>query len=129
MGFNFASMYKSFSEISNQLIALSLIAVVGLHSLNSFFNTHSHKLADGTVVVHAHPYERSSDSSPFETHQHTATELVFLASLLHFIPSIAVLLVGFVLINWNEFARTYKYFSNQFIIGIPSLRGPPAQFI
>lgn len=117
---------RKHNYISYRLIAISLIVVMGIHSFNSFFNTHSHRLEDGTIVVHAHPYERSSDSSPFENHHHTATELVFLASLIHFIPTIVFILVGFVQIYSKELLKGHQRLLSQHSISIPTLRGPPA---
>ena len=119
-------MLNKIADISYQLIAISLIVVVGLHSLNSFFNTHSHKLPDGTIVVHAHPYERSSDSGPFENHHHTATELIFLANLIHFIPTLAVLIVGLLIVYREKISHFFQLPSCQFSVGIPNLRGPPS---
>jgi len=118
-------MFRKYHHITSKLIAISLIVVVGIHSLNSFFNTHSHQLADGTIVTHAHPYERGTGSSPFESHHHTATELVFLASLLHFIPTIAVFVVGRILFIWADIIQSYQLRVSQNSLGIPSLRGPP----
>jgi hypothetical protein len=117
---------KKLSDISYQLIAISLIVVVGLHSFNSFFNTHSHKLADGTIITHAHPYDHSSDSSPFKTHQHTATELVFLANLIHFLPAMVFFVVGLIIVYRERVRQFLQILSHQYAVGIPSLRGPPA---
>jgi hypothetical protein len=119
-------MLKKINDIASRLIAVILIFVLGLYLLNSFFNTHRHQLADGTIVVHAHPFERSPDSGPFETHRHTEIELVFLASLMHFIPSITVLLVGIVTITFADFSHTYQSFAHRHPFEIPCLRAPPA---
>jgi hypothetical protein len=118
-------MFRKYHYITSKLIAISLIVVVGLHSLNSFFNTHSHQLADGTIVTHAHPFERGTGSGPFESHHHTATELVFLASLLHFIPTIALLVVGLILFIWADIIQPYQLLVGQNPHGVPNLRGPP----
>jgi hypothetical protein len=117
---------KKQNDISYRLIAISLIVVVGIHSLNSFFNTHSHRLPDGTVITHAHPYDHSSDTNPFKSHKHTATELVFLASMIHFLPAIAFLLIGLVVVCGKRTNHIFQLLPRQFFVGIPSLRGPPA---
>lgn len=53
---------------------LSLIA-------NKTIFYHSHKLENGSVITHAHPYNKTQDSTPFKTHHHTKTDLLFFESL------------------------------------------------
>jgi len=38
---------------------------------------HAHRLADGTIITHAHPY-KPSPSSQFPNHSHTQQELIWL---------------------------------------------------
>lgn len=54
-----------------------MICIMGTMISNRMLFIHSHKLADGTVVTHAHPYNKSDDSSPFKSHNHTRAELLF----------------------------------------------------
>ena len=118
-------MFEKYHHITSKLMAISLIVVVGIHSLNSFFNTHCHQLADGTVITHAHPYERGSGSGPFESHHHSAAELVFLASLMYYLPVFAIVFLGFSTIKWKELKRIYQFHRNHFTYGKIELRGPP----
>jgi len=50
---------------------------MGMLIVNKSIFTHTHKLADGTIMIHSHPYDRSNDSKPYKTHQHTKTEFLF----------------------------------------------------
>ena len=42
---------------------------------------HTHLLADGSIIVHAHPYDKSKDSESHQTHHHTRVELFLLDNL------------------------------------------------
>ncbi|WP_448518521.1 hypothetical protein [Rhodoflexus sp.] len=46
--------------------------------LNSVMYRHSHRLPDGKIVSHAHPYKRSTDEAPAKPHEHTDKELALL---------------------------------------------------
>ena len=48
---------------------------------NKVMYTHIHKLENGRIVVHAHPYDKSENENPGRTHQHVKAELFFLQSL------------------------------------------------
>jgi len=50
---------------------------MGLMMANKAIFTHTHKLENGTVVTHAHPYNKTDDSKPFKSHHHSSTELLF----------------------------------------------------
>ncbi|HDR68646.1 MAG TPA: hypothetical protein ENN61_06290 [Bacteroidaceae bacterium] len=41
---------------------------------------HTHILANGMVISHAHPYDKSNDSQPYKSHQHSNAELLFLGN-------------------------------------------------
>jgi hypothetical protein len=77
-------MILSIRNIPSKIAAISLIVIVGIHSLNSLVYTHRHQLADGTIITHAHPFDKSSDTDPFKSHYHSTVELVFLANLTFF---------------------------------------------
>jgi len=58
-----------------------MISLMGMHITNMVMFTHLHKNADGTVIVHAHPYHKSNDSKPYKSHHHTKNELIFFKNL------------------------------------------------
>ena len=58
-----------------------MIVVLGLFILNNAVFLHAHRLPDGQVILHAHPYNKSQDPGPIKTHHHAATELYVLAQL------------------------------------------------
>lgn len=54
-----------------------MLGIMGLLVANKGFYSHSHKLHDGSIVVHAHPYDKSEDSKPCKSHHHTGIEFMF----------------------------------------------------
>jgi len=58
-----------------------MIGLTGLLIANKSVFMHTHLLADGTIITHSHPYDKSSDSEPFKSHHHTKVEFVFLQNL------------------------------------------------
>jgi hypothetical protein len=54
--------------------------------VNKALFTHMHRYADGTVILHAHPYNKTADKKPFKTHHHTQKELQFFAASRNFFP-------------------------------------------
>ncbi|MBN2164998.1 MAG: hypothetical protein JW717_01840 [Marinilabiliaceae bacterium] len=68
------------SFVKNLLIKITaslIIVVIGLMVANKGIYTHSHILKNGTVYTHAHPYNNTNDSSPYKSHQHKSSDLLF----------------------------------------------------
>ncbi|MDD4730192.1 MAG: hypothetical protein PHN55_15755 [Dysgonamonadaceae bacterium] len=59
------------------LITLFMIGLMGMLIVNTIVFTHIHQLDDGTIVEHAHPYNKANDSAPLKTHHHSNAELFF----------------------------------------------------
>ncbi len=55
--------------------------------LNSILFIHSHRLDDGRIVIHAHPFFPQEDGTPLP-HQHNAGELIILSQ--SFQPNIVI---------------------------------------
>ena len=72
------AMKQRWKHIRLKSVALLLVAVIAMLTFNQSVNLHSHKLADGTIVSHAHPYNKTSDSGPVKNHHHTLTGLLIL---------------------------------------------------
>ncbi len=68
-------------NITIKVFSFAVIALMGLLITNNGVFTHSHKLEDGSVVIHAHPYDKSKDSQPYKSHHHTKAAFVFLKNL------------------------------------------------
>ncbi len=116
-------------NIAQKTVAyLSLILVVLLLCNNAIY-LHTHKLASGEVIVHAHPFnkaENSDNSSTKEPHQHTKAEFLFLANLSLLFPILFLLfsIVKAEKKKWKLKLLNNSYsFAYQFVI---NGRAPPA---
>jgi len=61
----------SIRHTAKKQIVYLIIVLMGLMIINKAVFLHSHVLADGTVISHAHPYQSTDDSKPFQSHHHT----------------------------------------------------------
>ena len=68
---------RKIAKISNLL----MIPVIMLLFFNASNNKHSHILADGQIINHAHPFKSDNSTTPFQNHKHTSFELIFLSFL------------------------------------------------
>jgi len=76
----------TFKNIAIKISAYLFIGMMGMFIANRAFFMHSHKLSNGVVVAHAHPYHNSNDATPFKSHQHTNAELLFFQNVNIFLP-------------------------------------------
>lgn len=58
-------------------IARFLLSLYLAVLINGVVFRHAHRLADGTIICHAHPY-KSSPGTQFPTHAHSQDELIWL---------------------------------------------------
>jgi hypothetical protein len=71
--------------LQHMLVTSGLVAMM-LFSYNNAANWHFHKLGDGTIVKHAHPYQKGTNpDTPFQKHQHSGKEFFFFHFLSQFI--------------------------------------------
>jgi hypothetical protein len=64
-------------------LAILLLGVIGLLMLNNALYMHLHRMADGTLIVHAHPFSKSNQTDdPAQTHKHTKVEILVFSNLL-----------------------------------------------
>jgi len=107
------------------ILSFLIVALFAVQIATRATYMHSHQLADGRVICHAHPYDKASDSKPFKSHHHTQTEILFMEQLGNLFVSV-FLTVSLVLVIREVSFR--KYFSN---ITVPSCvitlkdRAPP----
>ncbi len=114
----------------NKLVFLTILlpAIFCLY-FNQAFNGHYHKLSNGEIVYHAHPFQhQNNNESPFENHRHSESEYIILTLLSNpfvllgaFLVLISPLTIHLKIIGYkpNRLFSSYKYqYSNVF-------RGPP----
>ncbi len=56
---------------TKKTIAYLILGLMCLLIINKVVFLHSHMLADGTIISHAHPYQSAGDSQPVQSHDHT----------------------------------------------------------
>jgi len=99
---------KSFvRNITIKSVAYLMIGLMVMLITNKAMYTHLHKNADGTVIVHAHPYDKSTDSKPYKSHHHSKAELFFFQNL-----EILFLLI-FLTLALLRFYRKAKYLTRR----------------
>ncbi len=77
-----------------RVISLLLTGVMLLLIVNSAVFLHVHKLENGIVVVHAHPFDKSADSAPIKKHHHKNFQYLFLQQLnLLFFVALAIIVL------------------------------------
>jgi len=65
------------NNITIKSVAWLMIGIMGVLVANKAVFVHSHILNDGTIIEHAHPYNKSTDSTPYKSHHHTKAEFLF----------------------------------------------------
>lgn len=114
-----------------QFIARLLLGLLVLMQINSAVFRHAHRLSNGKIISHAHPYNIFGKSCPLSANPHTTHELLLLDALSNptFVPTFA-LLVAFLLLG----CFTAQPVITALIPGVitvflarPTLRGPPTQ--
>jgi hypothetical protein len=95
--------------INKSLIWL-LLGLWVLIMLNSVMYRHSHRLPNGKIVSHAHPYKKGTDDAPAKPHEHTDEELALLQLIdgQLFEPPV-MLSVSFAAHLLNEAANNFTY--------------------
>mgnify|MGYP006286896655 FL=1 len=80
-----------FLHLRRHIISLLLIPLIAGVTFNAIKNGHFHKLWDGEVIYHSHPYKKdtSPPDSPFQKHHHSPSEYLLLHQITHepFLPA------------------------------------------
>ncbi len=111
-------MFKRFLSIILVFTAIFIIA-------NKAIYLHVHEANDGTLIVHAHPFNKSADNDPIKKHHHNLLEyvllshfdLIFIASLLF---TLAVKFAPEIILGIKR-----KKCSGQIFLTFKPLRAPP----
>ncbi|MBN2521813.1 MAG: hypothetical protein JXB24_01000 [Bacteroidales bacterium] len=106
-------------------IAFILLALFILQIANNTVYTHTHILADGRIITHAHPYNKTNDSEPFKSHQHNQTELLFFKNLEVLFPFIFLSVVLLIVTGTKRYLIREFQLSTPACILIHKGRAPP----
>jgi len=70
---------KKAKILSLSIIWLVIVTMM-VFTANSIFNRHIHKLQNGTIIAHSHPYNKSQPTAPCQPHKHSKIEIVLFQS-------------------------------------------------
>ena len=102
-----------------------MIGVMGLLIANKALFTHTHKLENGTVVTHSHPFDKKQDSEPYKKHPHTKYEFLFFKNLNILFLSIVLILSIFSFVRKKvSFVNVEKIYFRLFAFSYHG-RAPP----
>jgi len=106
-----------------------LFIAAGWLVFNSAVNGHYHKLANGDIVYHSHPFKHSeSSNSPFEEHRHNRTELLLIFQVSNIIFLLTVVLgivIKLPVFHYKKFIFKGIHIPSQQYRSAISYRGPP----
>lgn len=63
------------------LIAGLFLTVIGLFIVNNVVFLHAHRLSNGKVLIHAHPYNKQQDSGPIKHHNHSPIQIYHISQI------------------------------------------------
>lgn len=88
-------MFRRRPGINKLLIVTALLLVVlyCTQIINQAFYLHSHRLADGSLVTHAHPFDKAKDNEPVKKHAHTLTQLITITNLQLLFPVVFLVML------------------------------------
>ena len=99
-------MKTTVRNITLKALTYLMIGMMGLLITNKAVFMHVHKMGDGIVVIHSHPYDKSNDSKPYKSHHHTKADLLFFDNLeILFL----FILLPFILLNLVKNAKYLFY--------------------
>lgn len=108
-----------------KLIHLLVIFAIGFTILNNAIYLHTHILADGTKYVHAHPFNKSTESDAPVSHNHTKIEFILLDHILLLVPFLVALFTLLLAIQRKEYSSYQLAFVKSTENHHFYLRGPP----
>lgn len=118
-------MKKTVKNLTIRIISFLMIGIVCMLIVNKAVFLHTHKLSDGTIIEHAHPYNKSQDSGPFKTHHHSNAQFFFLKHLNILFPVLSLIIAFALFINKKTFLIETRVKYLLFCIAHKKGRAPP----
>lgn len=118
-----------FNQKIQPIIARSFMVLFTLILINGVVFRHSHKLSNGKIITHAHPYKPVSNS-PFQPNNHTINELYVLDLVSNGLFNSEIIVASITFLSLAIFQQKLSFlyyrqrFQTRFVASI-SLRGPP----
>lgn len=106
-------------------LAFACILSITIILANNIFFMHMHKLPDGAIIIHAHPYQKSSDTAPIKHHHHSKTDLFFIQNI-HLLFFAAIIVWSTFLLHLQIVRREFSLQSRKiYPLGFRLGRSPP----
>ncbi|MFO8233933.1 MAG: hypothetical protein R6U04_00820 [Bacteroidales bacterium] len=99
----FCQQMINVNKITKLLFAYLIIGSIAFMVVNRAIFIHAHE-KDGTVIFHAHPYDKANDTQPIKSHHHSDPEFIFIEHLELLFP----LLFLFFALFYNEGNKKHK---------------------
>ncbi len=61
----------------SKIFSCIFVLIIAFQAFNKANWQHAHILSDGTVISHAHPYNKTNDQAPVKNHHHNQSEYCF----------------------------------------------------
>ncbi len=109
------------------LVSLLLLFLLTAYISNRAIYYHGHKLSNGKVMNHAHPYSKTSDSVPLNNHNHSDSEFALLKQMEVLVNFIFILVAVLLSSKTFHFSEEFlnKYFLRVFHFRLG--RAPPCK--
>ena len=114
-----------------KILTLSLVPLLVFMLVNQSVNLHYHKLDDGVVITHSHPFADTNDveGESFPQHEHTKGQFFILAQLTNgFAPVFTFFAISFILFAFRRLPA--PLYDESLVLsctgGLRLLRAPPA---
>jgi hypothetical protein len=105
--------------------ALAVILLLGIVAFNRTANLHRHYLGGGITITHAHPYDKSADSSPFKSHSHGEEGPFATDGMVELVMPVPFYEGPHLAAQFTEYSDQGLYRETPEKYGIPGSRGPP----
>ena len=117
---------NGFRKFKIAIVSILLPAMILLAG-NAVFNWHVHRQVDGTLIVHAHPYQKSGSSNGTANHHHSSHECFSLQQFTSFLFLLgSVLFIAALIGKSYEISNVYHLFIKKGIISsLLDNRAPP----
>jgi hypothetical protein len=112
-----------------KIIAIALIGVLAMITINNAAFYHFHKQPDGSIIAHAHPYSKSNhNQDPIQSHKHTQKEFFFFDRIL-LLFSVGLMFISCLLFAAKPIEQVY--YRSAFLENSPQIvfnKAPPIFF-
>ncbi|MCC5928584.1 MAG: hypothetical protein JJU28_04995 [Cyclobacteriaceae bacterium] len=119
------------AENVKRCIAIFYLGIMAALMLNSTLFWHAHQLHDNSIIIHAHPFQKTGNL-PYQEHHHTECELILIDQISHavyyspettYFEKVEFSPIDMEIVPYHEHIPLNSFLSNIW------LRGPPPNYI